>query len=175
MKMKNLLQTTTLIFVICLLNQFANAQCSGNKVRLCRCVPCASAPDGRTAYVCVSQGQVNQYLSNGWQTQCSCYCSPFHLPRTSEGENISKTSLTEIKPNPVSYSTTIVFTLSQFQKVSLKIFDMNGKLVSTLTNKNFEAGQNQIEFTTEKFEAGIYFLKMETGENLFTKKIIVTK
>jgi len=68
-----------------------------------------------------------------------------------------------ITPNPFSNSTTISFSLPQTQNVSLQIFDVNGKLVSTLADKIFEAGEHQIEFNVEKFNAGIYFLKMSAG------------
>lgn len=78
-------------------------------------------------------------------------------------------------PNPVSNSTTISFSLRQSQHVCLKIVDVSGRLVSTLADKIFEAGENEITWNAAEVNAGIYFLQFQTSENLQTKKLIVTK
>jgi len=59
--------------------------------------------------------------------------------------------------------------------VSMKIFDVNGRLVSTLMNKVFEAGENEIKWNIADMNAGVYFLQMQTEENFQTEKLIVTK
>ncbi len=84
-------------------------------------------------------------------------------------------NITSIFPNPFSNSTTISFSLAQFQKVSLQIFDVSGRLVATLADKIFEAGENEIMWDAENVNAGIYFLKMQTGDVLKTEKLVVTK
>ena len=80
-----------------------------------------------------------------------------------------------ISPNPFSNSTTISFSLSQSQKVSLKIFDMNGRLVSTLKDKFFEAGENELVWSSAEVNAGIYFFQLQSAETLKTEKLVVTK
>lgn len=90
-----------------------------------------------------------------------------------EIENFGKGSY--LYPNPFNNSTTILFTLEQSQKVSLKVFDLNGRLISTLADKYFEAGEQQLEFNAEKLNAGIYFLKMQTDGFAETEKLVVTK
>ncbi len=115
-------------------------------------------------------------LGNGTNTDSNVPVQVIGLCQMATGveeENIS-TSL-NIFPNPISNSTTLSFSLTQSQKVSLKIFDVNGRLVTTLTDKIIEAGEHQIEFNAEKINAGIYFLKMQTGEFLKTEKLIITK
>ena len=78
-------------------------------------------------------------------------------------------------PNPFSNSTTISFSILQSQNVSLKIFDVNGRLIKTLANNTFEEGVHQIEFNAEKLNAGIYILSIQTSEFTKTEKLIVTK
>jgi hypothetical protein len=80
-----------------------------------------------------------------------------------------------IIPNPISNSTTISFSLSQSQNVSLKIFDVSGRLVSTLTDKIFEAGENEIVWNASDVNTGVYFLQLQSTENIQTEKIIITK
>ncbi|HYV93796.1 MAG TPA: T9SS type A sorting domain-containing protein [Chitinophagales bacterium] len=98
-----------------------------------------------------------------------------------DGERISfqneTTSVSELKnyPNPFSTSTTISFSLSQPQKVSLKIFDVNGRLVLTLADKIFAAGENEIVWTAKDENAGIYFLQLQSVEFSKTEKLSVTK
>jgi len=81
----------------------------------------------------------------------------------------------EVYPNPVSNSTTISFSLSKSQKVSLKIFDVSGRLVSTLADKIFEAGENELVWNASEVNAGVYFLRMETASYSENRKLIVAK
>jgi hypothetical protein len=78
-------------------------------------------------------------------------------------------------PNPLCKSATISFSLSESQKVSLKIFDVSGRLVSTLADKTFDAGENELVWNAAEVNAGIYFLRFQSGENMQTEKLIVTK
>jgi hypothetical protein len=81
----------------------------------------------------------------------------------------------QIHPNPISNLTTISFSLSQSGKVLLKIFNLNGRLVSTIADKIFEAGENLLTWKADEVNAGIYFLQFQSAENVKTEKLIVTK
>lgn len=76
-------------------------------------------------------------------------------------------------PNPFSNSTTISFSLAQSEKVSLKIFDLNRRLIKTLADNVFEEGEHSIEWNAEKVNAGIYFLQVQSAEFSKTEKLIV--
>ena len=89
-------------------------------------------------------------------------------------ENISGSEL-KISPNPIANSTSISFSLNQSENISLNIFDINGRLVETLADKIFEAGEHQTLFNAENFNSGIYFLKMQAGEFSRTEKLIIVK
>jgi hypothetical protein len=81
----------------------------------------------------------------------------------------------KIAPNPLSNSTSISFTVEQSEKISLKIVDLNGRLVSTLADKTFEASENKIEWSAADVKAGVYFLQFQTNETIQTEKLIITK
>ncbi|MBK5284163.1 MAG: T9SS type A sorting domain-containing protein, partial [Bacteroidia bacterium] len=109
--------------------------------------------------------------ADGWIVTLGTECSQRLAPGT---ENNLSNEVT-IFPNPVTNTTTISFSLSQSQKVSLKIFDVNGRLVSTLADKVFETGENEIVWNANDANAGVYFLQFQSAENLQTEKLIVTK
>ena len=85
------------------------------------------------------------------------------------------TSLTDIFPNPVSTSTTVSFYVGQTEKVSLKIFDVSGRLVTTLVDASFEEGDHEIIWNAAEVNSGIYFLRMETATYSENRKLIVAK
>jgi Secretion system C-terminal sorting domain len=80
-----------------------------------------------------------------------------------------------IAPNPFSNSTTISFTLSQSQKVAIQIYDLDGKLIKTLTNEQMQAGAHQLKWQATGVAKGIYYLKFNAGNYAETKKISVIK
>jgi hypothetical protein len=85
-----------------------------------------------------------------------------------------------IAPNPSSYETRISLFLPQSEKVSLKIFDLSGRLITVLANSEMQAGNHEIKWDLNTSEsklvpAGIYFLKLETDNHSETKKISVIK
>ena len=84
-------------------------------------------------------------------------------------------SLEDIYPNPVSTSTTVLFYVGQTENVALKIFDVSGRLVTTLADASFEEGDHEIIWNAAEVNAGIYFLRMETATYSENRKLIVTK
>ena len=79
-------------------------------------------------------------------------------------------------PNPFNPSTKIEFIISRSSLVSLKVYDINGKLVSILiNNKNLDEGKHTIEFYSEKLSSGIYFYKLTTGEFNETRRMVIIK
>ncbi len=80
-------------------------------------------------------------------------------------------------PNPVSNSASISFDLSQTQKVSVTIYDMNGRLIKTLVDAQMEVGNHQLTWNakSENVIAGTYLLKMQAGDKIETKKISVVR
>ena len=87
----------------------------------------------------------------------------------------NSTSSLNIFPNPASYSMSVSFFLFQSQKVSLKIFDVNGRLVTTLADASYEEGDYEITWNAAEVNSGIYFLRMEAGDYSVTEKLSVIK
>ncbi len=84
-------------------------------------------------------------------------------------------SLEQNYPNPFNPSTTITYQLPVNSQVVLKIYDMLGKEVATLVNGNQQAGSYHVQFDGSKFSSGVYFYRIEAGNFVETKKLILLK
>ncbi len=87
-------------------------------------------------------------------------------------------SLSQNYPNPFNPSTIIKFSIPQSSKsenVTLKIYDVLGKEVATLVNKNLSAGEYQINFNGINLSSGVYFYKINAGNFIQTKKMLLVK
>lgn len=84
--------------------------------------------------------------------------------------------LYENYPNPFNPSTKIKFDLpADFSNVRLTVFDILGKEVEILLNKNLKAGNYTVDFNASELSAGVYFYKLEAGDNILTRKMILIK
>lgn len=72
-------------------------------------------------------------------------------------------------PNPTSHNTTLSFILLQKTLVSVSVVDITGRVIKPRPVKEFEAGANKIEITTDDLSDGIYFIELKTGK---TKKFL---
>lgn len=81
-------------------------------------------------------------------------------------------TLNQNYPNPFNPSTKIPFTLGASARITLKIYDLTGKLVSTLLdNASYYAGQYDIPFEPNQLASGTYFYRLTavTKDQKFTK------
>ena len=78
-------------------------------------------------------------------------------------------------PNPFNPTTTISYSLGRRSHVGLKVYDILGREVQTLVNKELGAGYHEIIFDASTLGNGVYFYRMETGNFSKTKKLILLK
>ena len=78
-------------------------------------------------------------------------------------------------PNPFNPSTTISYELKNGGYVTLSVYDINGKLIKSLINKEQEPGKYTVNYTSSESSSGIYFYKLSTGSFSDTKKMILLK
>ena len=79
-------------------------------------------------------------------------------------------------PNPFNGSTKIRFELNKGGTVTIGIFDITGRKLVELLNKQFASGEYEVDYTTNDNSSGIYFYSLSIdGIVLDTKKMIVLK
>ena len=93
----------------------------------------------------------------------------------------SRTVLYQNTPNPFNPMTTITFDLARDAHVSLRIYDVAGRLVRDLTNTVMTAGFKKqllwdgLNNEHKRVSSGVYFYRLEAGEVSATRKMVVMK
>lgn len=92
------------------------------------------------------------------------------------GSEIPKVfSLHQNYPNPFNPNTKIRFEVPFSSFVSIKVFDMTGRVVETLVNQNMSAGIYETDFRSRDISSGVYFYRIESGSFTETKKMTLIK
>ena len=116
--------------------------------------------------------------------QCVCYCSSDNQPRYN-AECYTKANGNTgcrhtrcrdgIAGEQDIKTLTVPFYGRQTENVSLRILDVNGRLVTTLPDEYFEEGDNEIEWNVAELNSGMYFLEVETAGYSKNHKVIMVK
>jgi photosystem II stability/assembly factor-like uncharacterized protein len=84
--------------------------------------------------------------------------------------------LSQNYPNPFNPNTKIEFSIKEKGLVTLKVYDIMGKEISMLVNKNLSAGTYDLTFYGDNYSSGMYFYSMFVdGIKIETKKMILIK
>ncbi|NOT38673.1 MAG: T9SS type A sorting domain-containing protein [Saprospiraceae bacterium] len=93
--------------------------------------------------------------------------------RNSEEKNVNGFYLYQNQPNPFSTTTVISFVIPKDEYASLKIYDVNGRMLKEIS-RNFKAGFNSIQLDKKEFEyGGILYYNLETSKNRASRKMIM--
>jgi len=110
------------------------------------------------------------------------YAQTFGLPMSVAKENtgamanpaaIGAQFNLRIAPNPFTSSAAISYTLPRTGNVSLKLFDVAGKLVTTLAQGYTRAGSYTTSINAARLASGIYLLKFDLDGQVTTQKLIL--
>lgn len=76
-------------------------------------------------------------------------------------------------PNPTGANVTLPIVLKNYSWVKVDLVSIEGKHVNNLYNGNLTQGESTHTFDVSRFPPGAYFLKVQTGDEVFTQKIII--
>jgi hypothetical protein len=96
--------------------------------------------------------------------------------RVTEGLALPKEfALGQNYPNPFNPSTKFELRVAKSGLVSLKIYDILGRMVADLVEETKEPGVYNVTWDADNFPTGVYFAKMTAGEFSASRKLMLMK
>ncbi|MEP1307321.1 MAG: T9SS type A sorting domain-containing protein, partial [Balneola sp.] len=78
-------------------------------------------------------------------------------------------------PNPFNPATTINYALTKDANVRLEVYDILGRLITTLVNDKQKAGWHKVRFDGSAFSSGVYFYRLHAGKDFKLGKMTLIK
>lgn len=92
-----------------------------------------------------------------------------------DNDKVLQFELMQNYPNPFNPGTTIQYQLEEASDVLLQVFDINGRLISTLVDAPKSAGDYSIQFDGSNLASGTYIYRLQVGEQVQTKTMQLIK
>lgn len=100
---------------------------------------------------------------------------PIKISDKSESNILDNYQLYQNYPNPFNPITRIRFGLPKISDVKVEIYNIMGQLVSTLINARIEAGYHIVDFDGSQLVSGIYLYRIQAGNYVEVKKMVLMK
>ena len=84
-------------------------------------------------------------------------------------------SVSAAYPNPFNPIANLDYAIPNSDNVKISIFNINGQLVETLLDEFKTAGYHTVRWNAYNISSGIYFVKVESGQNVSTQKLMLMK
>ena len=78
-------------------------------------------------------------------------------------------------PNPFNPSTVIRYAVAEALQVKIEVYDVMGRRVSTLVNKQEQPGWHTVEFNASKLASGVYLYRIQAGSYSKVLKMLMVK
>lgn len=101
---------------------------------------------------------------------------PTTITSVEDEETVQKEfSLSQNYPNPFNPTTTINFSIPEYQFITLKVYDIIGREVKSLVNETKSPGTYEIEFDGSDLSSGTYYYKLTMGSHFEIRKMVLLK
>ncbi|HEX03973.1 MAG TPA: T9SS type A sorting domain-containing protein, partial [Bacteroidetes bacterium] len=85
-------------------------------------------------------------------------------------------AMSEAYPNPFNPTTSMVVSLPEAVDLTVQVFNLNGRLVATLSEGRVEAGNHTLTFDGSDLSSGMYFVTASVpGDMNMTHKLVLMK
>jgi hypothetical protein len=153
-------------------------------------VPGSAAPGIYTyrGYVGMYNAEARWDSSSFTYTKLASGNGPLITDWENSGESFDQTELTGLttaipsqyvtiaaNPNPFNPIATLRFSLPQAGKVNLAVFDVQGRLVTTLVEGWRAAGSYEVTFDGSNLTSGVYLYTLTAGQNQASGKMVLLK
>ncbi len=92
-----------------------------------------------------------------------------------EAELPNKFNLEQNYPNPFNPTTSIEYSVSSSEHVTLKVYDILGKEIATLVNEQKQNGKYEVKFDAVNLPSGVYIYQLNSDSFNKVKKMILQK
>lgn len=90
-------------------------------------------------------------------------------------ESVSEYYLSSSFPNPFNSSSTIKYYIPSTSQVIIKVFNMLGEEIETLVDEVKPSGTYQVTWNAKDLTSGVYFYRLQAGDFVQTRKMILLK
>ncbi len=117
------------------------------------------------------------YLTwNSPQTRAAYF--DWHVQSSVDDRQVSFPSSFELlqnHPNPFNARTVIGYSLPRSMEVSIEVYDVLGRKIETLTSGHQPGGYYEVSWNAGEVPSGIYFYRIQAGENTETRKMLLLR
>lgn len=78
-------------------------------------------------------------------------------------------------PNPFNPSTTIHFSIAEYERVLVEVFDLQGRRVARLLDDPLPAGEHTLQYRPDGLASGIYLLRLSAGNHHESRRLVLLK
>lgn len=78
-------------------------------------------------------------------------------------------------PNPGNGPRDVSFTMAARGRVTLRVFDVSGRLAQTLVDRDLDRGRHNVHFFTDRWTAGVYFYRLESAGMVRSGRMVVVR
>lgn len=79
----------------------------------------------------------------------------------------------QVYPNPATEQAFVSFVLKKASSLKISIWDIRGKYIKTLSHDFYHSGTHTLPISLNSISPGIYFIKMQSENNLDVQKILI--
>ena len=119
--------------------------------------------------------RVKAYNTYGWSDFSEVRTFDTYVTTVESEEIPIEFALEQNYPNPFNPVTTIKYSIPTESKVKLEILNLLGEQVELLVNETKPVGLYEANWNASNISSGIYFYRIQAGEFIQTKKMILLK
>ncbi|MDA3862204.1 MAG: CotH kinase family protein [Melioribacteraceae bacterium] len=143
-------------------------------------LPWATEPDGSGATLGLLSYELDNSLAENWCGTLANGTPGYKNIFLDTSDTIETTPtkyvLSQNYPNPFNSKTAFEFELPQNDFVTIEVFDLLGRMVATVTEKEYTTGVFKEYFNAQHLASGVYFYRLQTQNGvIINKKMVLLK
>ena len=126
-------------------------------------------------------GRSYQWRVASYHDGLSGYSPWFHFTTSASSTSVASSGaswefqLSQNYPDPFNPSTSIRYAIAKEQRVHLAVYDLLGRVVTTLVDETKPPGKYSVTWSADDIPSGLYFYKLTAGEFSDVKKMVRVK